>query len=115
MCTLAVRFLSSFLKGADVIVYLICIVKDYKDYRGPPNFEGLKPTNFGHWHYIFERCLTDLSEMQSGRPCLERWWDALKKVMRLHNNETLRKQAISMGRGDEEDINEIEHYYVYIK
>ena len=34
---------------------------NYKDYRGPENFEGLTPKNFGHWHYIFEKCLADLS------------------------------------------------------
>ena len=78
---------------------------DYKEYRGPSNFEGLNPKNFGHWHYIFEKCLADLTdkgnpEQQAGltagigtkkarvntgdRSYVERWWDALKKVMRLY-------------------------------
>ena len=35
---------------------------DYKEYRGPSNFEGLNPKNFGHWHYIFEKCLADLTD-----------------------------------------------------
>ena len=64
----------------------------YKDYRGPENFEGLTPRNFGHWNYIFEKCLADLTEKGSGstprgggdRSYLERWWDALKKVIRLY-------------------------------
>ena len=65
---------------------------DYKEYRGPENFEGLTPKNFGHWHYIFEKCLADLTDKGNGtapklsgdRSYVERWWDALKKVMRLY-------------------------------
>ena len=34
----------------------------YDDYRGQKDFEGLKPKNFGHWHYIFEKCLADIAD-----------------------------------------------------
>ena len=37
--------------------------KEYKDYSGPPDFQGLKPTNFGHWTHVFEKCLADLTEL----------------------------------------------------
>lgn len=64
---------------------------NYPDYRGPPEFEGIKPKNFGHWHYIFDKCMTDMSAKPVGAEVpaerssyLERWWDSLKKVMRLH-------------------------------
>ena len=40
----------------------IIVVKDYKDYKGSATFEGVQPMNFGHWNYIFERCLGDLTE-----------------------------------------------------
>jgi hypothetical protein len=64
----------------------------YTDYRGPPEFEGIKPKNFGHWHYIFDKCMTDMSAKPVGTSeapgerssYLEKWWDSLKKVMRLH-------------------------------
>ncbi len=36
--------------------------KDYRDYKGSQTFEGLAPNNFGHWNYIFERCMSDLIE-----------------------------------------------------
>jgi len=36
--------------------------KKYKDYTGPADFEGLKPSNFGHWIYVFDRCVADLTE-----------------------------------------------------
>ena len=26
------------------------------------DFEGLKPSNFGHWLYVFDRCLAALTE-----------------------------------------------------
>ena len=65
--------------------------RKYPGYRGPDDFEGLTPKNFGHWHYIFEKALSDLTskggeEGQKGgeRSHLEKWWDALKKVMRLY-------------------------------
>ena len=65
---------------------------DYKEYRGPENFEGLTPKNFGHWHYIFEKCMADKTtrtgegglQGPERSSYMERWWDALKKVMRLH-------------------------------
>lgn len=76
--------------------------KDYPEFKGPASFEGLKPNNFGHWHYIFEKCVSDMTESkfsvddnracclaQSGRPYLEKWWDALKKIIRLHNAESM--------------------------
>lgn len=28
--------------------------------------------------------MADLTENTGDRPCLDRWWDAVKKVMRLH-------------------------------
>ena len=72
---------------------------NYKDYRGPENFEGLTPKNFGHWNYIFEKCLADLTDKGGSAPrgggdrsYLERWWDALKKVIRLY------KQLYSKGQ-----------------
>ena len=76
---------------------------NYKDYRGPENFEGLTPKNFGHWNYIFEKCLADLTDKGSGsapkgggdRSYLERWWDALKKVIRLY------KQLYNKGQSAE--------------
>ena len=46
---------------------------------------------------------------------LERWWDALKKVIRLHSAESMQDQAIRMGMRTEDDKNEINHYYVFIK
>jgi hypothetical protein len=55
--------------------------KKYKDYNGPPEFQGLNPSNFGHWIYVFDRCVADLTERSQGRPCIERWWDAIKKVI----------------------------------
>jgi hypothetical protein len=58
--------------------------KNYKDYKGPKDFEGLKPGNFGHWIYIFDRCIADLTERSNGRPAIERWWDAVKKVILLY-------------------------------
>ena len=36
--------------------------KNYKDYSGPKDFEGLKPSNFGHWIYIFDKCIAELTE-----------------------------------------------------
>jgi hypothetical protein len=36
--------------------------KNYKEYSGPKEFEGLRPTNFGHWIYIFDKCIADLTE-----------------------------------------------------
>jgi len=61
---------------------------NYDDYRGPAEFEGIAPKNFGHWHYIFEKCLADIADKPgkdgSERSYLERWWDAIKKVIRLH-------------------------------
>ena len=36
--------------------------KNYRDYSGPENFDGLNPRNFGHWIHIFEKCVADLTE-----------------------------------------------------
>ena len=47
-------------KWENLLIYLV--VKDYRDYRGSKTFEGVQPTNFGHWHYIVDKCLTDLTE-----------------------------------------------------
>lgn len=33
----------------------------YDGYRGPDDFVGLQPKNFGHWHYIFEKCMADMT------------------------------------------------------
>ena len=54
------------------------------------DFEGITPKNFGHWHYIFEKCLADIAdkdvekEGQGERSYVEKWWEAIKKVIRLH-------------------------------
>lgn len=61
----------------------------YEDYSGPKDFEGITAKNFGHWHYIFEKCLADIADKSAQkegaeRSYLERWWDAVKKVIRLH-------------------------------
>jgi len=37
----------------------------YEDYKGPEKFEGLQPKNFGHWHYIFEKCLADTMQKKN--------------------------------------------------
>ena len=37
--------------------------KDYEEYNGPENFQGLNPRNFGHWIHIFEKCILDLTEI----------------------------------------------------
>jgi hypothetical protein len=39
---------------------------NYREYRGPDHFEGLTPKNFGHWHWIFEKCLADLTDKGTG-------------------------------------------------
>jgi hypothetical protein len=59
--------------------------KNYKDFKGPKDFEGLKPGNFGHWIYIFDKCVAEMTErMQGSRPAIERWWDAVKKIILLY-------------------------------
>ena len=109
--------------------------KKYKDYNGPKDFEGLKPSNFGHWIYIFDKCIADLTEKGQGRPAIERWWDAIKKVILLHrsvgNNKQNRKVAsarqnqltdpsFNVNKDNEFDYNkffenEIDHYYCYLR
>ena len=42
VCTQDLKYLNSFLKEAGVSQSINILVKDYKDYRGIPNFEGLK-------------------------------------------------------------------------
>lgn len=61
--------------------------KNYHGYSGPPNFQGLTTRNFGHWIHIFEKCVADLSDsVGNHRPMLERWWDSIKKVIRLNRS-----------------------------
>ena len=58
-----VEIFSFFLKGSRCKIALMnFLVIDYKDFKGPATFEGLKPHNFGHWYYIFEKVMTELSE-----------------------------------------------------
>ena len=66
--------------------------KNYPDYAGTKDFEGLKPSNFGHWMYVFDRCIAELTEKSQGRPAIERWWDAIKKVILLHRSLGNEKQ-----------------------
>jgi hypothetical protein len=59
--------------------------KAYRGYSGPDDFQGLNPRNFGHWIHLFERCVADLFQSNmNNRPVIERWWDSIKKVIRLH-------------------------------
>ena len=59
--------------------------------------------------------MADLAEINKNqRPQLERWWDAVKKVVRLYNSESMERQARRMHKTDD-DVKEIEHYYVFIK
>ena len=63
-CIQAKKFLISYLKEANVIFYFFNFFLDIKyiDYRGPGRFDGIKPSNFGHWQYIFDKCMGDLTE-----------------------------------------------------
>ena len=58
----------------------------YKGFNGGPNFEGIKPKSFAYWVYCFERCVSDFSDKnnQGTRSILEKWWDALKKIITLY-------------------------------
>ena len=35
---------------------------NYKEYKPPPDFEGIKPGNIGHWLYVFDRCVQALTD-----------------------------------------------------
>lgn len=67
--------------------------KSYKDYEGPEDFEGIKPGNFGHWMYIFDKIVAELTEKQNSRPAIERWWDAVKKVIILYRSVSEHKKC----------------------
>ncbi|CDW83417.1 rtel1 protein [Stylonychia lemnae] len=72
-------------------------IKDYREYRGLSNFEGLKPTNFGHWTYIFEKVMAGLTE--SNQYIIANY-DRIKW-------ETLFRKMVG--------CDEINHYYVYMR
>ena len=74
---------------------------------------------------MFERCVSDLTESnQNQRPHIERWWDAIKKVIRLHRSSTHTQQekyvkganAIEVDVDGDEILNdEIQHFYLVLK
>lgn len=52
--------------------------------------------------------MSDLIEKQNGRPNMEWWWDALKKVMRLY-------KQIHYSDNPTDSPNEIDDYFLFIK
>jgi regulator of telomere elongation helicase 1 len=52
--------------------------------------------------------MSDLIEKQNGRPNMEWWWDALKKVMRLY-------KQIHESDNPTDSPNEIDDYFLFIK
>jgi len=79
--------------------------KEYPGYKGPASFPGIAPKSFGHWQYILEKCMSDLTEGDTQkRPQMELWCDIIRKLIRLHSVHQ-----------DKQRSNEINHFYVFIK
>jgi Rad3-related DNA helicase len=87
--------------------------KSYPEYNGPDQFQGLSVRNFGHWSHIFEKAIIDIGQMSTqDKPTLDRWWDCIKRVIKLFQQSSLGGQRHRMDADYSQDVN---HFRVFIQ